>query len=248
VDSLLDRDYRRTEREITEAIAKARQASEALRTLTQDLNAFNLEHYRALRGYCTLDDLRFFVEKAIPRLGGAVLPDGEFLCIETPEVLQRYVNVATAYRDCTCDRRLAMRRRKAQLLGLGHPLVDALVAHLQSAAFQGDVSCLLRDDEGEPGLSVRLLLHLHFEDGRHEKLYKHYLVNADGSWQEAPRRFDLSAIRATPALASMIVRNEYLSQFAASLEYIMTNVEAEIRANTDGLISLRTAPIGYLGI
>ena len=43
-----------------------------------------------------------------------------------------------------------MRRRKAQLLGLGHPLVDALVAHLQSAAFQGDVSCLLRDDEGEP--------------------------------------------------------------------------------------------------
>jgi len=122
------------------------------------------------------------------------------------------------------------------------------VAHLQSAAFQGDVSCLLRDDEGEPGLSVRLLLYLHFEDGRHEKLYKHYLVNADGSWQEAPRRFDLSAIRATPALTSMIVRNESLSQFAASLEYIMTNVEAEIRANTDGLISLRTAPIGYLGI
>ena len=77
--ALLDRDYRRTEREITEAIAKGRQASEALRTLTQDLNAFNLEHYRALRGYCTLDDLRFFVEKAIPRLGGAVLPDGEFL-------------------------------------------------------------------------------------------------------------------------------------------------------------------------
>lgn len=239
--ALVDRDYHRTEREIEAAIEKARQASEALRALTQDLNAFNLESYRALRGHFTLDDLRLFVEKAIPRLGGAILPDAEFLRIETPEVLRHYVNVSASYRDCTFDRKLAMRRRKAQLLGLGHPLINAVIAYLQGATFRGDVSSL---HNGNSRLSVRLLLHLSFEDGRREKVYKHYLLNADQSWEEAHTRFDLNALRNVARAGQPNGLADQRLALEESLRQMFSNVEAEVRASTDGLTSVRTANLG----
>jgi superfamily II DNA/RNA helicase len=72
--ALVDRDYKRTEAEIAQAIEKAKQASEALRSLTQDLETFDLEHYRQLRGQFTLEDLKMFVQKAIIRLGGHSSP------------------------------------------------------------------------------------------------------------------------------------------------------------------------------
>jgi superfamily II DNA or RNA helicase len=246
--ALIDRDYQRTEREIKEAIEKARRASEALRALTQDLNAFNLEQYRSLRGSFTLNDIRLFVEKAIPRLGGAILPDGDFFRIETPEVLQRYPNVAVSYRDCTFDRRLAMRRRKAQLLGLGHPLVDALVAFLQSIAFQGDVACLPNEVEEESVLSVRLIIHLSFEDGRRERLYKHCLVNEDVLWREAPVRFDLSAIKNHLLKPVTDASHRRAFEMQAILRQVIAIIEAGVRANTAGLVSMRTVIVGYASI
>lgn len=246
--ALLERDYQRTEREIQEAIEKARRASEALRALTQNLNAFNLEHYRALRGSFTLDDLRHFVEKAIPRLGGAILPDGEFSRIETPEILRAFPNVSTSYRDCTFDRRLAMRRRKAQLLGLGHPLIDALIYYCQEATFPGDVSCLLENGATSLTLSVRLLLHLGYEDGRREKLYKHYLIRSDESWEEAPIRLDLLTAKKQGLASGLTLSQWRESRLGEILNRLIANAEGEIRANTIGLNSLRTVIIGYAAI
>lgn len=244
--ALVDRDYNRTEREIEEAIEKARQASEALRALTQDLNAFNLDNYRALRGHFRLDDLRPLLEKAIPRLGGAILPDGEFLRIETPEDLKGVRNVAASYRDCTFDRKLSMRRRKAQLLGLGHPLVDALIAHLQSPSFRGDVALLSCPVHQEAFLSVRTVLYLAFEDERRERLYKHYLVAADGSWREAPSRFDLECLADSMRLVPPGTGQARLDAASSeTLDRLGTNIEAEIRANTPGLSSIRSVVSGY---
>jgi superfamily II DNA or RNA helicase len=243
--ALVDRDYRRTEREIQEAIEKARQASEALRALTQDLNAFNLEHYRQLRGHFTLADLRLFMEKAIPRLGGAILPDGEFYKIETPEVLRRYPNVSARYEGCTFDRKLAMRRRKAQLLGLGHPLVDALITYLQRADFKGDVTTLARCEAAVPALSVRLLLHLEFEDRRRQKLHKHYLLALDGSWQEADGRCDMICLQTQSPSAHAAQPIKHSPQMEEAIKHLKASVEAEVRAKSEGLVSIRSTNAGY---
>jgi len=81
--ALVDRDYKRTEAEISQAIERARQASEALRSLTQDLETFDLEHYRRLRGQFSLDDLKLLVQKAVIRLGGTfILKSGVLEVIE----------------------------------------------------------------------------------------------------------------------------------------------------------------------
>lgn len=35
-----------------------------------------------------------------------------------------------------------MRKKKCELLGVGHPLIDALIAYLQNAPFSSDTTCL----------------------------------------------------------------------------------------------------------
>jgi superfamily II DNA or RNA helicase len=240
--ALIDRDYQRTEREIAEAIESARQSSEALRALTQDLSAFNLESYRDLRGQFTLDDLRLLSEKAIPRLGGAVLPDGDFFRIETPEQLKSYPNVLATYRDCTFDRRIAMRKRRAQLLGLGHPLINALLEYLQNSTFRGEVSNIKADEGGEV-LLVGLLLHLDFENQRHEKLYRQYLISHDGSWQEASPRLGLQKLQQLSGWKD-IIQARQLTYGTDSLRRLLANVEAGVRASTDGLVSIRVTLVG----
>lgn len=240
--ALVDRDYRRTEREISEAIEKAQRASEALRTLTQDLNAFNLEHYRTLRGHFTLDDLRAFVEKAIVRLGGGMLPDGDFYHIETPEVLWIGGNLARTYRDVTFDRALAMRRRKAQLMGLGHPLVDALIDYLQSPQHRGEVTALPASLQNDRTLSIRCLIQIDLENGKRRKMYQDIHLNEDGSSSVASPRADVEQLSGrTP---NTTLTNFGSAEIRERIKAILGLLEASWRADTDGAVAVRAFAVG----
>src|SRR5262249_4046382 len=111
--ALVDRDYRRTEREVAEALAKAEEAREALQRLAMDLSGFNLAAYQQLQGTYSMSDLRQWVARMVPRLGGAFLPEGDTWKIETPHCLLNAPRVQPSYRQVTFDRKLAMRRRDA---------------------------------------------------------------------------------------------------------------------------------------
>ncbi|WP_258188448.1 helicase-related protein, partial [Candidatus Hakubella thermalkaliphila] len=95
--ALVDKDYQRTEREIIEAIEKARQASEALRQLAQDLESFNFGRYRNMKGPFALDDLKLFVESGVLRWGGACIHKGTQTYVENPKVLQQNPNASHRY-------------------------------------------------------------------------------------------------------------------------------------------------------
>jgi hypothetical protein len=96
-----------------------------------------------------------FVERAILRLGGTFMPEGDLYRIETPSPLLAYRNVSGRY-DSACFRRdIAMRRKKAELMVIGHPLVDAIIAHLSRPSVAGDVSSI--DFWGRPDRRVRPL-------------------------------------------------------------------------------------------
>jgi hypothetical protein len=177
-------------------------------------------------------------------LGGAILPDGEFFRIETPRALQRYPNVAASYRDCTFDRKLAMRRRKAQLLGLGHPLVDALLVHLQSHAFRGGAASLGPNGGDERAFSVRILLHADFEDGHREKTYKHYLLEQGGSWKEAPIRFDFDLLLKSPVAKQGTLTPQEAAQLRESITQSVRSAKAEVRASRERLNSIRETLVG----
>jgi superfamily II DNA or RNA helicase len=143
--ALVDKDYQRTASQLEEMMQQAQNARTALMELSQDLTYFNLEHYRRISGRFNLRQLGVWCREAIIRLGGAVLPVGEFWQVLTPDCLKSFTHVAPKYENITFDRELAMRKKKCELLGIGHPLVDALIGYLQNAPFSGDAAILLAD-------------------------------------------------------------------------------------------------------
>lgn len=239
--ALVDPDYKRTEREMADAIERAREASEALRALTQDLDAFNLEHYRTLRGHFTLEHLGLFVERAILRLGGAFVPSGPLVQIETPEPLMGYPGVVRSYRDVAFDRDLAMRRKNVQLLGLGHPLVDALIRHFQRPQQPGDVAVLVGSSGARGQLSARAIVYLDLDNGRRHSQYVNLLVDANGSWVDAPPAVDAEVLRSLDREPVVESVSHDVPALRQGTESAVAAVTARLRADVEGLASLRSA-------
>jgi len=241
--ALVDRDYKRTEEEIAQAIKSAKQASEALRDLTQDLETFDLEHYRKLRGQFNLEDLNLFAEKAMLRLGGTFIPTGhEVFRVDTPQVLREYPSVAAKYEAATFNRDLAMRRRRVEFLGLGHPLIDAAIAYLRSPRWSGSVADLSQNKDGDV-LSVRWLVSVQTERAATREYYKHMLIDRLGSTKDADERWDMAAIKDGNGVAGRgwSVSNPKARDTAkTSLDYFL----AELRANTEGITAIRPELVG----
>ena len=246
--AVVDRDYRRTEREMREAIERARKASEALRGLTQDLDTFNLEHYRTLRGHFTLEDLRRFVERGILRLGGAFIPNGQIVHIETPEALLAYQGAWRTYRDVTFDRAFAMRRRSVQLLGLGHPLVDALIRHFTRAQQQGEVALLQAGEAGLKGVSVRAVFYLNLDNGPKRSIYTNVVVEADGSWAEVRPVTDVNYLQEYAGGEEGGSLGTEVERLRPLAEQALSAIGARVRAGTDGVVSMRYAVVGLAAL
>ena len=140
--ALVDKNYTRTARQIEEMMEQAQYARTALMELSQDLTHFNLEHYKRISGRFNLRQLGAWCREAVIRLGGSMLPVGEFWQILTPDCLKTFPQVAPKYEHVSFDRELAMRKKKCELFGVGHPFVDALLAYLQNAPFSGDTASL----------------------------------------------------------------------------------------------------------
>ena len=80
------------------------------------------------------------MRSAVLRLGGAAVPEGEFWTFHTPDPLQHRFHLAPRYERICFDRALAMRSRNSELGGVGHPLVDALLAVTREPAFMGETA------------------------------------------------------------------------------------------------------------
>lgn len=138
--AILDKNFKHTEAELARMVSEALKAREALAGLAQDLSTFNIESYRKLEGRYPLEEFGRWAREGVLRLGGAVLPDGPFWTLHTPESLLTSSRCAPKYERVTFDRSLATRTRRCELGGIGHPLMDSLLETLQSPAFPGDVA------------------------------------------------------------------------------------------------------------
>jgi len=237
-EALLHRDYQRTEQEIAEAIKVAKDASESLRQLTQDLSSFNLEYYRELEGKFTLEDLKRFTEKAILRLGGSFIPSGEIIQITVPPALRKYPEVASRYENVTFSRKTATRKRNVDLLGIGHPLIDALLDFYKSESVSGEL-LNVKCDGVAPNLTARYLFIIEFEDGTRRELYQGFVV--DG--QEPPDDLDFlfkEGFKESESLEPVF--------FIDKLKMFTQNQEAKIRSNYDGVINIRQKCVGIQAV
>ena len=180
-NALVDRDYKRTAKEIEEALRNAFQAIDALKNLTMDMTTFNLQDYLNIEGSFSLGDLKQFAEAAIIRFGGSILPRDEFCQIITPKVLLKHSSVLPKYELATFNRDAAMRKRSAELLGLGHPLIDALIAQCQEITMTGDVAVFPRSViDQEPYAVISTLITVDLEGGKQHKELKTVRISSTG--------------------------------------------------------------------
>ena len=234
-EALLHRNYERTEQEIAEAIENAKDASEALRQLTQDLSTFNLEYYRELEGKFTLENLRCFTEKGILRLAGSFIPSGDLVDITVPPVLKKYPDVASRYENVTFSRKTATRKKNVDLLGIGHPLIDALINYYKSESVSGEL-LNLKCDDSPPCLTARHLFTIEFEDGTRRELYENFVIDGE----EVLGDLDFLCRNDFKEMESA----EPASFMADKLRMFTQNQEAKIRSNYDGVINVRQKCVG----
>lgn len=194
--ALLDKDFKRTEREIEEALKNAKDACDAVSSLTQDLTTFNLQDYLRIEGKVTLTDLNGWLEQSILKLGGSVLPNGEAFKVEVPKEIQDARNVAPRYDAITFDRQVAMRKRRVELMGIGHPLADGLLAYMQSTAAHGEVTCLASSGTNPaPRIMIRTLITIEAESKHTHREVKIIQIDQTGQVQILPDDWDLQLLR-----------------------------------------------------
>jgi superfamily II DNA or RNA helicase len=238
--ALVDKDYERTEREIEVALHTAHEAAEALSALTQDLGAFNLQDYLRIEGRIGLNDLRKFAEQAILRLGGSVLSSGEVIRIEVPEELQSMRGVAPFYESAIFDRQVAMRKRQVELLGIGHPLIDALFSFLQSPKMSGEVTHRSANGTDTPKLVVRAQISIEGEGRQTYNELKIIQIDTNGRVAVLPEDWDLKWLDSNegrvalnnerPELPWEIWRGSYESTIGALLTQARVKVDNPLAA------------------
>ena len=194
--AVVDRDFKRTEREIEDALKKAQEAAEAVNSLAQDLRTFNLQDYLQIEGRMDLKDLKDWAEKAILKLGGAILPNNGTIKIESPEALQADRSVASRYDSATFDRQTAMKVRRSDLMGIGHPLIDALLSYLKTSSYNGEVTYFTQaEPRNGAKLVVRALLTVEGEAKHTLKEIKIIQIDKDGQVNLLPEDWDLNLLK-----------------------------------------------------
>lgn len=241
--ALIDRDYKRTGDEIAKMLETAARASQALQSLTQDLTAFNLEHYRSLQGELNLDDLRAFVERAVLRLGGTFIPDNEFYRIETPKALLAYRNVAARYDTACFVRGVAMRKKNADLMGIGHPLVDAIIGHIGHSSWAGDVTAMRAIDD-RSYCSARWVVEGTLENGTVRRSYESAKIAADESWQTGTAKDDLRLMSGSSSPETHAEFPLHPSTIKTRIEAAIVDSEARFRAEHRDVQSVRARLFG----
>ena len=231
--------YNRTEREIYEALRQADEASDALRVLTQDLSTFNLASYVALRGKYTLDDLHLFCEKAIIRLGGCFIPSGDLVGIVTPQVLLNYPNVSARYENMTFTRKTATRKKGVELLGIGHPFINALIEYYKSDNIFGEILNVVYENLSG-NLSVRYIFRIEFSDNTYKEIYKGFpLIGAEVTG-------DIVFLRGNGWKETVdILQHDPVKE---RCEMLARNYEAYLRSENEGVINIRSKCVGIINV
>ncbi|MFQ6037463.1 MAG: hypothetical protein ACE5LV_02485, partial [Candidatus Aminicenantales bacterium] len=180
---------------------------------------------------------------------GAFIPKGDVFYIETPEVLHRYSNISPQYENIVFDRKLAMRKRKAELFGLGHPLVDALIEHLRGPGLSGEAT-IDKALSGKASISVRCIFVVNFEQGVRKVFYKGFNLNQDGELESFQPRDDIESLHSFKNRSfkydkerATAVIPEWLKE---RIKSIISEEEARLRVKFDDILSMNSKVVGLI--
>lgn len=246
-NALIEKNYKRTEAEIADAMEKALQSIDALKNLSMDLSSFNLQDYINIEGSFSLEHLKDFVEMAVLQLGGSMLSSGEFYTIVTPKPILDHPNVLPVYPMATFSREAALRKRQAELMGLGHPLIDAIISFFQQVTIPGDVGHLSAPfNENEPFVVVSNLFTIETESGDQHKEIKILKITNPGDVQVLPDEWLLNRLTNKTSTSQKNNINSLLNieKIRYSYEGAVGAILAQIKASVEKPVAARVRMLG----
>src|SRR5205823_6183899 len=131
-------------------------------------------------------------------------------------------------------------RKGADLMGIGHPLVDAILDYFSSAAWRGDVTTLACQEETQS--FARFVVEAFTDDGQWRTRYESVVVSDDGSWRSCGPRADLDGLNTSPA--PIFADRADAADFKSRVQAAMSDAEARSRAEHQHLVSVRTRLVG----
>jgi hypothetical protein len=140
-----------------------------------------------------------------------------------------------------------MRRKHATLLGIGHPLIDALLNEFQRDSLPGALTNISQDEATEPVVWIHCLAHVVHEDGKVRRLLRAADLRLNGSWQSVEERDDktlLALVRTANRPCAGSTRVPAARYFASFYRTVASFWESEIRANEPDVLSVRMILIG----
>ena len=160
---------KQTQKEIDEAVARARLAYElATHSLFRDVSSYSFDGYRReLAADVTLSDLERFAERFLAGHRRQMQRDDDLVGFIVPDVL-RDAGLPERYRAATFNRDRAVRRGDIEFLALGHPFVDAMLAHVGTYDFGGLTASRLissKEQAGKDGFLFVFVLRTGIEGG-----------------------------------------------------------------------------------
>lgn len=140
-----------------------------------------------------------------------------------------------------------MRRKQAKPLGLGHPLVDALLAELQGGDRFGTVTNLDGGGSAERSVRVHCLAHVAYEDGHVRRFLRAADLHPDGSWtpvQEEQETSLLTLLQSRAGTMPAPKATDLLPDWTTIFSAAISVWEAELRAQESGVLSVRFVTTG----
>jgi hypothetical protein len=147
--------------------------------------------------------------------------------------------VASRYENVSFSRKTATRKKKVDLLGIGHPLIDALLDFYKSEFVPGELLNAKCDDVA-PNLTARYLFIIEFEDGTRRELYQSFLIEG----KEELGDLDFLTCEDFRTNESL----ERLSFVEDKIKMFTQNQEAKIRSGYDRVINVRHKCVGIQAI
>jgi hypothetical protein len=194
-----------------------------------------------------LSDLKHFTETAILRLGGTVLPRGEFYQIITPKQLLKFANILPKYEIAAFSREAAMRKRPAELLGLGHPLVDALISHFQEITVPGDSAFFPRSlVDQEPYVIINTLVTVDLEGGKQHREFKMVRVSPTGDAHVLSEEWLVNRLEKQSAevAAGISLNGMNWERIRQSYEGVIGAILSQVKASLEKPVSARVRLLG----
>ena len=133
-----------------------------------------------------------------------------------------------------------MRSRPAEFMGLGHPLIDAIIEYF-STREKGVIAQL---NSHTMNIQIRIEVEVGLDDDDSVRFYHIVSFDEEGNVINLPPDVDLNYIKRIPKTPGIGISGSRMKLIKQRLEPVMDTLEIQYRSEYDSVLSVQTRIVG----